>query len=246
MPSPFDIQAATNTVELQNNRGTAVFTVRNISGRRIRAISRLVPSDPHVRDWLEIDETEERQTFRDFDIDQTEQYRILVHIPADAAPGRYTFRLLVADDSSPDEDFSESQDIIFTVSEPEEPPTLPVWLIPLIVVILVVLVGTGLIFVVTRPTATETPTPTLTLTPTPSPLPTRTLTPTPSPTAYIGVITIPPWWRTLRPQFDFERINPSVITTLQFQATLEPNLIITLSAGEFEMRDPDIIIPGGQ
>jgi hypothetical protein len=249
MPSPFDIQTVTNTVELEDRSGAAVFTVRNISRRRIRAVSRLVTSDPSVQDWLNIAEMEGDQPSRDFDIDETKQYRVRLEVPADAALGRYTFRLLVADESSPDEDFSESQDVVFTVPEPEEAPTFPIWLIPLIVVILVVLIGGG-IFVVTRSEPTETPTATPTPTLTPTPLPTRTSTPTrtpfptrtptPSPT-FSGVITVPPWWLTVRPNFDLEEINPSIIATFEFRITQEPNFVVTLSVDDLELREFDFV-----
>ena len=47
MANPFEITAATNTITLDNRReGVAAFTVRNLTRRRVRAVSRLLTTPP--------------------------------------------------------------------------------------------------------------------------------------------------------------------------------------------------------
>jgi len=148
MANPFEITAATNTVALDNKReGLATFTVRNVTRRRVRAVGKLqtLPADSPAMQWITIVPPEATGTpattdVRDFGIDASQQYQIRVAATADAAPGSYAFRLVVADEINPDENFTQSPDVTFTVLPPpvEEKKPLPKWLIPLIVVVLLV------------------------------------------------------------------------------------------------------------
>jgi hypothetical protein len=151
MANPFEITAATNTVALDNKReGVAAFTVRNVTRRRVRAVGKLqmLPADSPAISWITIVPSESTGTpattdVRDFAIDASQQYQVRVAAPPQAAPGSYAFKLVVADEINPDENFTASPDVTFTVVPPpvEEKKPLPGWLIPLVVVVILVVVG---------------------------------------------------------------------------------------------------------
>ncbi len=151
MATPFEITAATNTVALDNKReGVATFTVRNLTRRRVKAVGKLLtsPAGSPALQWigiLPVEATGAPSTtdVRDFAIDASQQYQVRVAAPADAAPGSYAFKLVVADEINPDENYTQSPDVTFTVLPPpvEEKKPLPKWLIPLIVVVVLVVAG---------------------------------------------------------------------------------------------------------
>ncbi len=165
MPSPFDITTATNTVVLDNKReGVAVFTVRNATRRRLRATARVTTTPADGAQWLTIlppdggDAASANQ--RDFPIDSTQQLQVKIAVPASAAPGSYTLKLMLADEVKPDENFSTSPDVIFTVREIPKPTPrpFPVWIIPAII-IAVLVIGAIIIGGVALSQPKPTPTP---------------------------------------------------------------------------------------
>ena len=151
MANPFEITAATNTVALDNKReGLATFTVRNVTRRRVKAVGKLqtLPADSPAMQWITIVPPEATGTpattdVRDFGIDASQQYQIRVAASADAAPGSYAFRLVVADEINPDENYTQSPDVMFTVPPPpvQGKKPLPGWLIPLVVVVILIVLG---------------------------------------------------------------------------------------------------------
>lgn len=165
MPSPFDITTATNTVTLDNKReGVAVFTVRNATRRRLRATARLTSTPPEGAQWLSLLPPESGDAAapnqRDFPIDSTQQLQVKIAVPASAAPGSYTLKLTLADEVNPDENFTTSPDVLFTVREvpkPEAKP-FPVWIIP-VIVIAVLVIGAIIIGGVALSQPKPTPTP---------------------------------------------------------------------------------------
>ncbi|MDX2161974.1 MAG: hypothetical protein SF162_11665 [bacterium] len=197
MPGLFEITPSTSTVVLDINRqGTVTFTVKNTSKMRIRGVARLVVTPPETAAWYTVQAPpapppENGQSapadplIRDFTPDGTHTYAINIAVPPTAAPGEYRFRLVVANEANPDDEFTESAEVAFTVAPAAaKPPTkFPVWIIPVILVVLAIIVGAVLLLSRTPepPPPIETPTPTGTLTPTALPV-TATLTPTPTPT----------------------------------------------------------------
>lgn len=167
MPSPFDITVASNTVNLDNRReGVATFTVHNNTRRRLRAAAQVTTAPADGARWLTILPPDNGSVtggaVRDFPIDGTQQYQVRIAVPMDAPPGSYTIRLLVADEVNPDENFTESPEIQFTVREipKEAPKPLPGWLIPAIIIavlVIVVIVG-GVVILSNRAEPTPTPT----------------------------------------------------------------------------------------
>jgi hypothetical protein len=149
MASPFDITVATNTIVLDNNReGVATFTVKNSTRRRIRGLLRVITQPPEspAGKWVTIVPPEGatgEANARDFVIDSTQQIQVKVAAPMDAAPGSYALRLIVADEVSPEENFTTSPDVVFTVRElpKPEPRRLPGWLIPAAILALLAVVG---------------------------------------------------------------------------------------------------------
>lgn len=166
MPSPFDITTATNTVTLDNRReGVAVFTVRNNTRRRLRAAARVAVEPAEGSQWLTILPPEggspETANQREFPIDSTQQIQIKIVAPASATPGSYTLRLTLADEVNPDENFTVSPEVLFTVREvpKPEPRPFPMWIIPVIVIALILIAAVLLILPRLNPAPQPTPTP---------------------------------------------------------------------------------------
>jgi hypothetical protein len=146
MPSPFDITVASNTVNLDNKReGIATFTAKNTTRRRIRATAKLTVTPADGAGWLTILPPETTGTdtadVRDFPIDSTQQYQVKIVVPPAAAPGSYTMKLTLADEVNPDENFTDSQEVVFTVREipKPEPRKFPVWIIPAVIIAILVI-----------------------------------------------------------------------------------------------------------
>ena len=195
MPSPFDITAPSNIVVLDNKReGVAVFTVKNLTRRRVHATARVVIEAPNSEAWATFQPPDGVSTdhpeVRDIAIDGNTTFEVKLTVPADVAPGSYKMRLIVSDEINPDDNFTESPEAQFTVPEPpKEERKLPPWLIPAIIIAVLVIVAivVGVVVASTPsptpiPTATDTPTPTATFTP----LPTSTPTVTPVPNPFTG------------------------------------------------------------
>jgi hypothetical protein len=138
-------------VNLDINRTAVVeFTVKNNTRRRTRAEAKIipVPADSAAAAWLSLPPPEgttdaANANFREFEIDGTQKFNVKIAAAADAAPGTYTFKLNVADEIEPDENFVVSPDVSFTVAElPKvEEKKFPVWIIPVIAIIVLVLIG---------------------------------------------------------------------------------------------------------
>ncbi len=149
MPSPFDITAASNTVTLDNNReGIAAFTVHNNTRRRLHATARLTVNPPAGAKWLTIQPNESGATdVRDFPIDGTQNFQVKITAPPDATPASYTLKLSVADEVNPDDNFTDSPDVVFNVREAPKPAPRPFpwWIVAAVVAVLVVIVAIVLI-----------------------------------------------------------------------------------------------------
>lgn len=153
MPGPFTITPSSTLITLEDNRrqGTAAFTVKNDTTRRINATARLViPNGSPAGTWLTIlkpgDPNEAPElpgTVRTFDLGETETYVVKIAAPSDAVPAAHTFRLVIADEVNPDDSFTESADISVVLNRPPDlppPPKFPIWVIPVALVILVLVI----------------------------------------------------------------------------------------------------------
>lgn len=150
MASTFSITAANNNISVskQARQTNAAFTVTNNSGQALRGratLSTTPDKAPHLA-WLSIDGESERP----FIIAAVEQYKVTINVPADAAPGNYTFRLNMVATHDPDETFSEGPTVTIAVPEAAPPSRkFPLWIIPVIVAVLAVIAL--LVFLLTRP-----------------------------------------------------------------------------------------------
>lgn len=138
--SIFTVTTGTNNVQVGAERRNAVaFTVYNASGQEVRGRASLatVPGGaPHAA-WLAIDGEVERA----YAIGGAEQVGVNITVPADAAPGNYTFRLNMVATYNPDETLTEGPTVTVTVPEPEPAPQrkFPIWIIPLVLVVLAII-----------------------------------------------------------------------------------------------------------
>jgi len=142
MPSPFTVSAVTNSVILgADRRGEAAFSVSNVSGRALRGRSRLMfdqgesDTTADLSGWLTVVPPEER----DFEIAETEQYRVQIAPPGNAPAGSYRFRLDMVDVEDPEENYSPGPTVIFQVPEPEEEPKkFPWWIVAVVAGVVIV------------------------------------------------------------------------------------------------------------
>ena len=158
MPSPFDLTTSTNTVTLDNNRmGVASFTAKNNIRRRFRANAKLTIAvdekqspaltlPPDALKWLTIAPPPAGSTdtavSRDFPVDSTQVYQVNIAVPATAPAGGYKFKLTLADETNPDDNFTDSGDVLFTVPKivEKEPTKFPIWIIPAIIIAVIVII----------------------------------------------------------------------------------------------------------
>jgi Abnormal spindle-like microcephaly-assoc'd, ASPM-SPD-2-Hydin len=190
MGDAFSITTASGTIELDANRkGSASFSVTNVSGQALRARADVVaeavaaeslvaePAGAGVREsaprppaapppaagWFVIAGEAERS----FPTGGTEVYRVDVTVPAgaapppDAAPYAYRFRLDVLGTDNPDEDQAQGQWVQFTVSpQPVPPRRIPwLWILVAAAVALVVVVAVIVAVVLTHRQGTLSATP---------------------------------------------------------------------------------------
>ena len=182
MPGPFAITPSSSTISLDGLRqGTVTFTVKNTTKIRIRGVGRLVAVPPESEHWYTIQPAAALPNgqpipsdprIRDFAPEETKTYTVIVAVPADAPPGDYRVKMIVANEADPDEDFTESTEVGFSVAPAPPPPPprkFPIWIIPVILVLLVIIIIAIVLLTrdTTPPPPTETPTPTATFTPPP-------------------------------------------------------------------------------
>jgi hypothetical protein len=143
MTSLFAITAASNTVQLSQNRAAeTTFTVANNSGRAVRGRAKLGPDDLAQKKWLQLAGDVER----DFAIAGAQQYVVKVNVPPDAPAGNYSLRLDMVGIENPDADYTEGPTVAFQVPQGEVKRKFPWWIIAAAAVIVILAVTTGLVF----------------------------------------------------------------------------------------------------
>jgi hypothetical protein len=146
VPSPFNITTPTGNVVLNNRRGTVTFTVALAARRKTRASARIIMSpDAATPAWLTLVLPEGGSTpddpIREFNLNDSKQYQVKIAPPDTLGPASFTFRLVVADEVDPEENFSESTEVSFTVPEPVKQSSTPVGLIIAIVLGVLLVIG---------------------------------------------------------------------------------------------------------
>ena len=138
----FNITVPSNTLTLDAKRsGQITFTVASTSGRSLVALAQLSPSDPSMASWFQLEQGAAR---RSFESHQTVQYVVTVQAPPTAPAQDYTFHLIIAEESNPDDNFSNSPDIKVTVPAPNAPPPkkpFPWWIVAVAAAILIMIVA---------------------------------------------------------------------------------------------------------
>src|SRR6266700_2809703 len=160
--------ASANLKVRAKQKTEVTFTVSNLSSRQIRGRVMLKPDDPAVKNkWVTVAQEPEK----DFGASSTFQFTVTMNVPADAPPGKYTFRLDAVNADVPDEGDSGPTVGFEIVGAP--PPSFPKWIIPVAAVVLLLVIGlvAWLILSKKNPAPTPTPEPTPTGQPTPVPAP---------------------------------------------------------------------------
>lgn len=141
MPRAFDITAATDSVTLDaSGQGEIAFTVSNALRMPMRARASVLPSAEARPEWMTIDGAAER----DFTADGTQQFVVRIKVPPGTAPGRFTFQLLVADVTNPDESYAQGPTVAFVLAQAAPPPPkkpFP-WMLVALIAGIVVIVAT--------------------------------------------------------------------------------------------------------
>jgi hypothetical protein len=141
MPRAFDITAATDSVNLDaSGHGEMAFTVSNALRTPMRARATVLASGEARPEWMSVAGGAER----DFAADGTQQFIVRFQVPAGTAPGRYTFQLLVADVTDPDERYAQGPTVAFVLAQAMPPPPkkpFP-WMLVALVAGVVLILGT--------------------------------------------------------------------------------------------------------
>jgi len=147
VPSPFTITTPTTNIVLNNRRGVVTFTVALAVRHKTRASARIVmSSDAATPAWLTLvlpdGGSSPDDPIREFDLNDSKQYQVKITPPDTLGPAAFTFKLVIADEANPEENFSVSPEVSFTVPEPKPPPPpFPVALIVAIVIGVLIVIG---------------------------------------------------------------------------------------------------------
>ncbi len=121
MEHPFSITAANPSLQLQpDRRGYVSFTVTNETDQIVVARSHALGVRPAREDWFWVEEAERQWGPR-----ETQMVVVHIHVPNHIEPGAYRVNLLTADNANPDDRYSRSGDVWFTVKEIVRPPAPP-------------------------------------------------------------------------------------------------------------------------
>jgi hypothetical protein len=117
-------QASPTTAEVALDaarRGRAEYTIRNLTGKRLRARMWVTPIASAVADWFTIDGPLEVL----FEVGA--EHSVYVDVAADptAGAGPYSFRLDVASVSDPDDEWAHGDPAVFVLPEPPAQPAKP-------------------------------------------------------------------------------------------------------------------------
>jgi DNA-directed RNA polymerase subunit N (RpoN/RPB10) len=155
--------------QLSPHTGAVVFTVNNSTGEIHEGRLSVRTEGEAKPEWFTID----GEPQRDIGTAGSETVKVTISVPAETKPGEYSFRLLVAEESDPDNDYEISQSTAFTV-----PPAGKVgggggggskwWLWVLIGLVVLAIIG-GVVWFLTRDTTPPPPPPPPTETPTVEP-----------------------------------------------------------------------------
>src|SRR5215207_5523713 len=113
----------TNTIPLEKGKlGTVRQTVTNESGRSIQAITRIeiTPPDSPAKDWIRV----EPKGTTPMKINGTVHYDVIVEVPeGKTLESPVNFKLIVADEFAPEENFGPGPDMTFV--PPGQAPVKP-------------------------------------------------------------------------------------------------------------------------
>ncbi|MEA2080448.1 MAG: PASTA domain-containing protein [Pseudomonadota bacterium] len=116
------IDAPDNVVTCDAEGSTQhVFNVKNTSGRALTIGARVLVETPTQEEWLHVEAPAEQELGDNV----LTQIPVKIKVPADGAPGRYTYRLLVYSVRRAGEEFTEGEAVAFEVPK-REPKVEPV------------------------------------------------------------------------------------------------------------------------
>ena len=100
-----------------------VFNVKNTSGRALTIGAKVLVDAPAEEGWLHVDAPAEQE----LDDNVLTQIPVKIQVPAEGAPDRYTYRLLVYSARRAGEEFTESEAVAFEVPkrDPKVDPVPP-------------------------------------------------------------------------------------------------------------------------
>ncbi|MGG6295133.1 PASTA domain-containing protein [Leptolyngbya sp. AN02str] len=156
MPRIFDISTVQDPVAIEPGKvGKVSFTITNLTQQLQRGQLHIRPQGNANSSWFQL----EGDVVRNFSPSAagtpvTQQATVNVTIPPGTPPDKYTFQLVVADDSNPEEVYTDSPVVALDVPASVAPkPPFPWWILAVVAVL--VAVGGVVAWLILRPKTVE-------------------------------------------------------------------------------------------
>lgn len=140
MPRAFDITATTSSVQLDGSgQGEVSFTVSNKLGMGVHVRATVEPAGSARAEWVSFPDGMER----DLSPDGTAVLPVRISVPPGMPPGSYSFGLVVANVSNPDEHYDRGPSVAFTVAMAPVPvkKPFPWWIVALAAGVVIIVGG---------------------------------------------------------------------------------------------------------
>lgn len=140
MPRAFDITATTSSVQLDaSGLGEVSFTLSNALRQAVALRASVEPVGTARAEWMTFPDGMERT----LSPDGTAVIPVRISVPRGTPPGTYSFSLVAASISNPDEHYDRGPTVAFTVAEAAAPvkKPFPWWLVALAAGVLVIVGG---------------------------------------------------------------------------------------------------------
>jgi hypothetical protein len=140
MPRAFDITATTSNVQLDaSGQGEVSFTISNKLGQGVNVRATVEPAGNARVEWMKFPDGMERV----LSPDGTAVIPVRISVPPGTPPGSYSFGLVVASVSNPDEHYDRGPSVAFSVvaaAAPVKKP-FPWWLVALAAGVVIIVGG---------------------------------------------------------------------------------------------------------
>ena len=135
---PFEVTTPKTTVTLDaQGHADVVFSVSNVSGRALRANFKVLPDDPKTATWITVTGPPSFDFAKDSALAQVP---VTISAPPGGTQGTFSFKLRALSAERPDDDFTDSPTVAFTVG-PATKKQFPWWIVAVVVALIVIVAG---------------------------------------------------------------------------------------------------------